>query len=247
MASSTNNVWVVAGGNRGIGLGLVKALLARPAVTVIATVRNKQARSALESAVAALPKGNNTVFSIVQLDFTTALSPEQIRNPFDIDHVDVLINNAAANFKSYPALETPTDDLRSAFEINTIGPLTMVQALWPLLQKSSAPKVVNVSSSVGCITYHKVVAGAYGPSKAALNWLTQALHSQNEGLIAFAIHLGFADTEMGKSAATEWGLSHAMLESVDDAVKGSLEIIDNATWATVSGKFVSYKGQVLPW
>jgi NAD(P)-dependent dehydrogenase (short-subunit alcohol dehydrogenase family) len=247
MASSTNTVWVVTGGNRGIGLGLVKALLARPFVTVIATVRNDNARSALETAVSNPPKGDGSVLSIVQLDFTTALSPEQIRKAFDIDHVDVLINNAAANFKSYTALDIPTDDLRSAFEINTIGPLTVVQGLWPLLQKSSAPKVVNVSSSVGCITYHEVVAGAYGPSKAALNWLTRALHLQNEGLIAFALHPGFANTEMGKSAATEWGFPHAMLESVEEAAKGSLGMIDSATRETVSGKFVSYKGQELPW
>ncbi|EGU72246.1 hypothetical protein FOPG_10656 [Fusarium oxysporum f. sp. conglutinans race 2 54008] len=247
MASSTNTVWIVTGGNRGIGLGFVKALLARPSVTVIATVRNDQARSALEHATTDLVKGDSTVLRIVQLDFTYALSPEQIRDAFDIDHVDVLINNAAASLKSYPVLDIPTDDLRSAFEINTIGPLTVVQGLWPLLQKSPAPKVVNVSSSVGCITYHEVVAGAYGPSKAALNWLMRALHLQDEGLVAFALHPGFVNTEMGKSAATEWGLPLAMLESVGETVQGSLGLIDSATRETVSGKFVSYKGQELPW
>ncbi|RKK83058.1 hypothetical protein BFJ71_g15044 [Fusarium oxysporum] len=247
MASSTNTVWVVTGGNRGIGLGFVKALLARPSVTVIATVRNDEARSALEDATADLVRGDGKVLHIVQLDFTTAPSLDQIRNAFDIDHVDVLINNAAASFKSYPVLDIPADDLRSAFEINTIGPLTLVQGIWPLLQKSSAPKVVNVSSSVGCITYHEVVAGAYGPSKAALNWLTRALHLQNQGLVAFALHPGFVNTEMGKYAATEWEFPLAMLESVEEAVQGSLGIIESATRETVSGKFVSYKGQELPW
>ncbi|EWZ29450.1 uncharacterized protein FOBCDRAFT_265778 [Fusarium oxysporum Fo47] len=247
MASSTNTVWVVTGGNRGIGLGFVKALLARPSVTVIATVRNDEARSALEDATADLVRGDGEVLHIVQLDFTTAPSLDQIRNAFDIDHVDVLINNAAASFKSYPVLDIPADDLRSALEINTIGPLTLVQGIWPLLQKSSAPKVVNVSSSVGCITYHEVVAGAYGPSKAALNWLTRALHLQNQGLVAFALHPGFVNTEMGKYAATEWEFPLAMLESVEEAVQGSLGIIESATRETVSGKFVSYKGQELPW
>jgi NAD(P)-dependent dehydrogenase (short-subunit alcohol dehydrogenase family) len=247
MASSNNTVWVVTGGNRGIGLGFVKALIARPSVTVIATVRNELARTALENDTTGLVKGDGTELKVVQLDFTNALSPEQIRNAFDIDHVDVLINNAAASFKSYPVLEIPTDDLRSAFEINTIGPLNFVQGLWPLLQKSFAPKVVNVSSSVGCITYHEVVAGAYGPSKAALNWLTRALHQQNEALVAFALHPGFVNTEMGESAATEWGFPHDMLESVEEAVKGNLGIIDSATRENVSGKFVTYKGQELPW
>ncbi|KAF5635011.1 Aflatoxin biosynthesis ketoreductase nor-1 [Fusarium tjaetaba] len=247
MVSSNGTVWVVTGGNRGIGLGFVKALIARPSVTVIATVRNEEARTGLKNATTGLAKGDGTELKVVQLDFTNALSPEQIRNAFDIDHVDVLINNAAASFKSYPVIEIPTNDLRSAFEINTIGPLTIVQGLWPLLQKSSAPKVVNVSSSVGCITYHEVVAGAYGPSKAALNWLTRALHQQNEALIAFALHPGFVNTEMGESAATEWGFPHAMLESVEQAVKGSLRVIDSATRETISGKFVSYKGQEILW
>ncbi|KAG5753804.1 hypothetical protein H9Q70_003567 [Fusarium xylarioides] len=247
MASSNNTVWVVTGGNRGIGLGFVKALIARTSVTVIATVHNDQARTALKDATSGLANGDGSALRIVQLDFTNALSPEQIRNAFDIDHVDVLINNAAASFKSYPVLGIPTDDLRSAFEINTIGPLTVVQGIWPLLQKSSAPKVVNVSSSVGCITYHEVVSGAYGPSKAALNWLMRALHQQNEALVAFALHPGFVNTEMGGSAATEWGFPHNMLEGVEEAVKGSLEIIDGATRETISGKFVSYKGQELPW
>ncbi|KAF5578381.1 ketoreductase [Fusarium subglutinans] len=247
MISSNNSVWVVTGGNRGIGLGFVKALLARPSVTIIATVRNDQARTALEDATMDLVKGDGAILRIVRLDFTTALSPDQISKLFDLDHVDVLINNAAASYKSYPVLEIPTDDLRSAFEINTISPLTVVQGLWPLLQKSSAPKVVNVSSSVGCINYHEVVAGAYGPSKAALNWLTRALHLQNKNLVAFALHPGFVNTEMGESAATEWGFPHAMLEGVEEAVKGSLGIIDSATRESVSGKFISSKGQELPW
>ncbi|KAF5538070.1 Aflatoxin biosynthesis ketoreductase nor-1 [Fusarium phyllophilum] len=247
MASSNNTVWVVTGGNRGIGLGFVKALIARPSVTVIATVRNDQARTALEGATAGLANGDGSALTIVQLDFTNALSPKEIRNAFDMNRVDVLINNAAASFKSYPVLEIPIDDLRSAFDINTIGPLTVVQGLWPLLQKSSAPKVVNISSSVGCITYHEVVAGAYGPSKASLNWLTRALHLQNEGLVVFALHPGFVNTEMGESAATEWGFPHAMLASVEEAVKGSLGIIDSATRENFSGKFISYEGQKLPW
>ncbi|KAH7202859.1 uncharacterized protein BKA55DRAFT_600532 [Fusarium redolens] len=190
MASTRNTVWVVTGGNRGIGLGLVKALLARPSITVIATVRNKQARSAIRSAVADLPKGDGTAFSIIQLNFATALGPKQIRNAFNINHVDL-----------------------------------------------SALNVVNVSSSVSYISYYEVIAGIYRPSKAALNWLMRAPYLQNKGLIAFALYPGFITTDIGKSAAI----------NVKGAVKGSLKIIDSATREAVSGKFVSYKGQELPW
>jgi len=247
MSSSTNTVYVVTGGNRGIGLGFVKALLARPNTTVVATVRNDKSQSSLESDLASAPKGDGSTVSIVQLDFSTALSSDTIRAAFDVDHIDVLINNAAVSFPNYPALEIPISDLRSAFEINTIGPLTVVQGLWPLLQKSTAPKVVNVSSSIGCITYHEVVSGAYGPSKAALNWLTKALHEQNEGLIAFALHPGFVRTDMGDTAATAWGFPLEMLESVESSVEGMLEVIDGATREATSGKFVRSKNRELPW
>ncbi|KAF4969802.1 hypothetical protein FSARC_3027 [Fusarium sarcochroum] len=247
MTSNTNTVYVVTGGNRGIGLGLVKALLARSSTTVIATVRNEQARSTLETAVSSVSVGSESTLSIVQLDFSAALAPEQIRNAFAVGYIDVLINNAAASFPSYPALEIPTDDLRTAFEVNTIGPLMVVQGLWPLLQKSPAPKVVNVSSTVGCISFQEVVAGAYGPSKTALNWLTRALHFQNENLVAFALHPGFVHTEMGEFAATEWGFPHSLLETTEGSAKGMLEIIDSATRDTASGKFITYKGQELPW
>ncbi|KAL4732075.1 hypothetical protein ACLX1H_001082 [Fusarium chlamydosporum] len=247
MTCKENTVYVVTGGNRGIGLGLVKALLARPNTTVFATVRNDKSQSSLESALHGAPKGNGSTMSIVQLDFSTALTPDHILAAFNIDHVDVLINNAAASFQSYPVLEIPVNDLRSSFEINTIGPLTVVQGLWPLLQKATAPKVVNVSSSVGCITFQEVVAGAYGPGKAALNWLTRALHMQNEGLIAFALHPGFVSIDMGDSAAAEWGFPLSMLESVESSVKGMLAIIDGATRENTSGKFITNKGQELPW
>ncbi|KAF4992164.1 hypothetical protein FGRMN_7370 [Fusarium graminum] len=247
MSSESPTVYVVTGGNKGIGLGLARALLARPLTTIIATVRDDKAHSTLKYGTASAPVGNGSSLSIIELDFSAAFPPEKIREAFDIDHIDVLINNAAANFQSYPVLEIPTTDLRSAFEINTIGPLTVTQGLWPLLQKSAKPKVVNVSSSVGCITYHEVVTGAYGPSKAALNWLTRALHMQNEELIAFALHPGFVNTDMGELAATEWGFPSSMLTSVENSVGGMIKMIDEATRETASGKFVSYKGQELPW
>ncbi|GKU22484.1 unnamed protein product [Fusarium langsethiae] len=231
-SNNTNTVYVVTGGNRGIGLGLVRALAARAHSTVFATVRNGKSQSSLEAALEDTPRGDGSIVSIVQLDFSTALSPEHIRAAFETDRVDVLINSAAFSPQSYPALEIPISDLRSSFEINTIGPLTVTQGLWSYLQLSSAPKVINISSSVGCITFQE---------------LTRALHIQNESLVAFALHPGFVSTEMGDSAATEWGFPLSMLESVESSVGGMLKVIDGATRETTSGKFITNKGQELPW
>ncbi|KAF4470801.1 aps10 [Fusarium albosuccineum] len=246
MAPEKNTVYVVTGANRGIGLGLVKALLSRPSTTVVATVRSDDAAASLKADIASVTKGDQSTLDVVKLDLSTAPTPEQVRNAITVDHVDVLINNAGFSPPMNPAVETTADELRAAFETNTIGSLMVFQGLWPLLQKSAAPKVINVTSSVGCITHQEAPGGSYGPSKAALNWLTRALHTQNEGLVAVALHPGWVKTRMGELCANDWGFPNAPFETIEGCVEGMLQIIDGATREKFSGKFVTYKGQELP-
>ncbi|RFU76096.1 short-chain dehydrogenase reductase sdr [Trichoderma arundinaceum] len=244
-------VYVVTGGNRGLGLGLVKALLIRPNTTVIATVRNEEALSTLLGETAEVPRGLGSNLLITTLDFSTVGSPTRVREAFkfDIDHVDVLINNAGGAQPMVPAAETTAEDLRSAFEINTIAPLVVFQGLWPLLQKSSSPKLIMVTSSVGSIAeMEPVPGGAYGPSKAAQNWLTKALHLENKdrGLITIALHPGWVQTRAGQFVADQWGFDSGPPDTIDSSVDGMLKVIDEASKET-SGKFITQKGQILGW
>ncbi|KAL2807952.1 hypothetical protein BJX63DRAFT_410892 [Aspergillus granulosus] len=254
-STSTTSVWVVTGANRGIGLGLIKELIARPSTTVIATVRNDEAATSLNSQ--AIAPGAQSSLHIIKLDFSTAVSPETIREKLaatvpSIRHIDVLINNAGFATSMNPAVETTAEELRSCFEVNTIAPLLVFQALWPLLQKATnRPKYITVSSSVGSIGQQEAVpGGAYGPSKAASNWLTKALHLQHEanGLIAIALHPGWVQTNMGNLAARDWNYAPGPPETVHNSVKGILNVIDGATRETASGKFLSYTGDMeVPW
>ncbi|KAL4796548.1 hypothetical protein BDV19DRAFT_388055 [Aspergillus venezuelensis] len=175
-----NTIYLVTGTNRRIGLDLVKSLLARPSTTIIASVRNDEASTTLKSELASITKGENK-------SLTTTVP--------DITHTDILIANA---------------DLRAAFEINTIAPLLVFQAFWPLLQraKSGAPKAIFLTSSIGSIGGHEPVpGGAYGASRAAGNWLTRAINVQHEadGLVAVALHPGWVKTRAGNFVAEEWG------------------------------------------
>ncbi|KID99321.1 aps10-like protein, partial [Metarhizium majus ARSEF 297] len=252
MTPNANTVYVITGGNRGIGLGLVKALLARPSTSVIATVRNDEAARALEEIAAAIGVGDGSGLDMITLDLSRAPSPEQVGKAVaDLGHnrVDVLINNAGMSRLMVPAVQTAADDLRAAFEVNSIAPLVVFQGLWPLLQKSASPKVVMMTSSVGCITLQELSGGSYGPSKAALNWITRALHLQNEesGLVAVALHPGWVQTGMGEQAARDWGCAHQPPETVQASVRGILEVVDGATRDTVSGTMVTFQGQMLPW
>ncbi|KAL3446370.1 hypothetical protein BJX65DRAFT_279462 [Aspergillus insuetus] len=252
---SKSSIWVVTGANRGIGLGLVKELVARPSTTVIATVRNDEAAASLSAETIA--PGKQSSLHIIQLDFSTAIAPEVIREKLvaaapSVDHIDVLVNNAGFSTRMKPAVETTADELRSCFEVNTIAPLLVFQALWPLLQKApSSPKYISVSSSVGSISRQEPFpGGAYGPSKAANNWITKALHLQHadDGLIAIALQPGWVQTDMGNTAARDWNYAPGPPETVDNSVRGILKIIDGATRETASGKFLSYTGDMeVPW
>lgn len=248
-----NTVYVVTGANRGLGLGFVKALLARPNVTVIATVRSEQAATALEEEL----KSHEGNLHIMQLDFSKAIAPEVIRKSIDqtgVDHVDVLINNAGSVPPMTRAIETTAEELRATFETDTIAPLMVFQALWPLLQKSksspsSSPKLVMITSSVGSIAeMEPLPGGAYGPSRAAKNWLTKALHQEHkdDGLIAIALHPGWVQTRAGLFAADQWGIAQKPPVTIESSVAGMLQVIDTATQDT-SGKFLTQEGEVLGW
>ncbi|KAJ5822418.1 Short-chain dehydrogenase/reductase SDR [Penicillium robsamsonii] len=256
MASTANTVYVVTGANRGLGLGLTKRLLERTATTIVASVRNQDAATSLRSNIEGIVIGQNSALHILELDFSTAISPEEIAQVFasavsTVTHIDVLICNAGFATPMTPALLTSAEDLRKSFEVNTIAPLLVFQAFWPLMQRSdSAPKLVVISSSVGSIAAQEPVpGGAYGPSKAALNWLTKALHVENEkdGLVSFALHPGWVQTRAGDFVAKEWGYPGGPPLTVEASVKGMLGVIDNATRENVSGKFISLTGDILSW
>ena len=107
-----------------------------------------------------------------------------------------------------------------------------------------------ISSSVGSIRRQEPLPGsAYGPSKAALNWITRALHIQSVGmgLITVALHPGWVQTDSGRSSAREWNYAPGPPLSLAESVAGILKVIDGATREAVSGKFVTYSGEILPW
>ncbi|KAL4813664.1 Intradiol ring-cleavage dioxygenase [Aspergillus spinulosporus] len=196
-----------------------------------------------------IPTGSSAVLSQLprqQLRLALTITAPEIR------HIDVLVANAGFATPMTPALSTSASDLRASFEVNTIAPLLVFQAFWPLLKKaqSGTPKAIFMSSSVGSIgAQEPFPSGAYGPSRAAGNWLTRALHLQHEadGLVAVALHPGWVKTRAGEFVAKEWGFDAGPPETVEKSVKGILEVVDMATRESVGGRFVTYEGMELPW
>lgn len=115
--------------------------------------------------------------SIESTSTTDPLKAVKVIEASGISHIDIVIASAGLA----PAGATPLDtidikDVTDAFNVNTVGPIILFQAIKPLLEKSNSPKWISVSSFAGSITrlevYNTALVGAYGISKAAQNWFT---------------------------------------------------------------------------
>ena len=120
------------------------------------------------------------------------------------DHLHVLVNNAGIIVDGDNAILQISDDLfRKTLETNTLGPLRVTRAFAPLLRKSKAPRVINVSSGGGQLTGGADGwAPAYCISKTALNGVTVQLAA---ALPKFAVNSacpGWVRTEMGGENAS---------------------------------------------
>jgi NAD(P)-dependent dehydrogenase (short-subunit alcohol dehydrogenase family) len=107
--------------------------------------------------------------------------------------LDVVIANAAIGMVTGPSLSTSSQAMAEHYAVNTIGPLVLFQATYPLLKASSStPKFIPISSSGGSIEKRAGTPGlpylAYGASKAALNYLARKLRADHEGLGTMLLH-----------------------------------------------------------
>lgn len=186
---------LITGANRGIGLALAKTYVSA-GWRVFAACRAPQKAAEL----AALGAEN---LQIVPLDVGSEASAEQAAKlvATQTQGLDVLINNAAIGGGLDDHLATLDIGLmQQALDINVLGPLRTTRAFVGLLKKSASPKVINISSGLGCVGVREDSSSiAYGSSKAALNYVTRclAIDLASENIIVTAINPGWVRTDMG--------------------------------------------------
>ena len=175
--AGTSTIVFITGVGRGIGQALAQAYLAQPNTTVIGSVRNKA--DPKYQGLKSSPAASGSKLILVTIESSSQTDPQQAVEEIKaagIDHVDIAIANAGF----CPPPRTPgtvgIKDMEESFRVNTLGPLILLQALEPLLDKSSAPKWLSVSSAVASIAnieaYGVSGLSAYGVAKAGLNWIT---------------------------------------------------------------------------
>jgi NAD(P)-dependent dehydrogenase (short-subunit alcohol dehydrogenase family) len=231
---------LVTGANKGIGKQIASQLAAAGLTVYVASRDAGRGRQAVQEI------GGGA--RLLVLDVTDAGSIE--RPASRVDRLDVLVNNAGISPSLDPPTESGIEEFRRTYETNVFAVVAVTNAFLPALRRSAHPRIVNVSSGTGSLTWSTSPnpqftpgsgrSAAYRSSKAALNALT-VLYGQTlaeDGFKVNALAPGRRATELnplaadgGDPAEAAWG-----------AVRLALLPDDGPT-----GAFFSWDGTPVPW
>ncbi|MEV5571337.1 SDR family NAD(P)-dependent oxidoreductase [Spirillospora sp. NPDC052269] len=205
---------LVTGANKGIGRAAA-AQLAALGMTVLLGARNPALG---EAAAAELRQADGADVHALTIDVTDHGTIEAAARWIEerYGRLDSLVNNAGITGSGQIAPQDAVDQLpssvdidmvRDVFETNVFGVIAVTNAMLPLLRRSSAPRIVNVSSGTASLGFAAMPGGplsalpasaAYGPSKNALNGLTvqYANELRKEGILVNAVAPGYVDTDI---------------------------------------------------
>jgi NAD(P)-dependent dehydrogenase (short-subunit alcohol dehydrogenase family) len=192
-------VALVTGANKGIGFAIARGLLEQGLAVYLGArdaERGDRAAGALEGA------GPGARF--VHLDVTDSASVAAAAGRIDHEEgvLDILVNNAGIVGPVDPPSQTSVQDLRQTYETNVFGVVAVTNAMLPLLRRSGAGRIVNLTSDLGSLT--KAASDpafpqllGYNTSKAALNavTVTYANELRDEGILVNAVSPGSVATD----------------------------------------------------
>ena len=176
MTTNNGKVALVTGANKGIGKAIARGL-ARDGFVVYLGARDLEKGKA-----AAEELREEGEVRVIALDVADARSVTAARQTIELEagQLDVLVNNAGISSApgsrfSVPMVET-AENMRAVYETNVFAVVTVTNAFIPLLLKSTAGRIVNVTSKRGSIDEDGAWVGrpnmAYSSSKTALNAIT---------------------------------------------------------------------------
>lgn len=187
---------LVTGGNRGLGLEVVKDLSAL-GFKVLLGCRNVDDGKK----IAASLHGN---IKVVQVDLSDSdILRDQISDILEDDTVDILINNGAV-LKDGSALSVGKEDFYQSMQVNLTAPFDIIQMAVPSMIRNGYGRIVNVTSDWGSFADGLTGPVGYSVSKAALNALTMNMaHSLPHNVKVNSVHPGWLKTDMGGSNAPQ--------------------------------------------
>lgn len=200
----TKRIALVTGANKGIGLEIARQLAQAGVMPIIGSRDAERGKAAVASLSA-----EGLAATSVQLDVTDEASIAAAATDIETRYgrLDILVNNAGIfDFTDAPPSRASIPAVRRVFETNFMGALAVSQAMLPLLRKSPAGRIVNLSSSLGSLSVNSDPSSpyfaqryiGYNASKAALNMLTIQLTEElrEAGIVVNSVSPGFVKTDL---------------------------------------------------
>jgi NAD(P)-dependent dehydrogenase (short-subunit alcohol dehydrogenase family) len=198
---------LITGANKGLGFETAHRLIAVGHTVYVGSRDDERGRRAAEQLGARM----------VHIDVTDDASVAAAAKTIEADGgLDVLVNNAGIEMRTEEnavpgAAEITADVMRSLFETNVFGVVRVTHAFLPLLRRSAAPVVVNVSSGLASMTRATTPGApgyaypgvAYPASKAAVNMITVQYAKAFPEMRINAVEPGFTATDLNQHMGTQ--------------------------------------------
>ncbi len=216
--SDSNKIALITGANKGIGFEIARQLGAQGIIVLVGArdqARGDEAARRLQS--------EGIEARAVHLDVTDQTTISRVASFIDETYgkLDILVNNAGISFREgrVPPSELDVEVFRRTYDTNVFGVFAVTKAMLPLLRRSDAGRIVNMSSSVGSLTLNSDPNSfyaqmppllAYCSSKTAVNAITVffanelrqtsiKVNSVSPGYVATDLndHTGFLSPQQG--------------------------------------------------
>ena len=218
-AATSSKIALITGANKGIGKEIARGLGKQGFTVLIGSRDKKNGEDTINEF-----KKENLIAYVVPLEVTNEASVqsafEWVESKFG--KLDILINNAGiATDEAKPSVSDMAL-VKKTYETNVFAPIRLIQVFLPLLKKSEAGRIVNISSGLGSLTlssdangpYDAINVLSYCTSKTALNAVTVhfakelrgtsiKVNSADPGYCATDLngHAGYRTPEQGAIAA----------------------------------------------
>lgn len=215
---------LVTGGNRGIGMAIVKLLCSKGIKTIFTCRNPHDGHMAMMEMVEYARLLDFHPLEVTDNDSVAELA-DYVHNKYG--YLDILINNAGVNYDSWQrAGHVSITEVEYTLDVNLIGPWRMCNVFIPLMIEQGRGRILNVSSGAGTIAQQDGSTPAYSISKNGVNMLTKSLAAdlKNSGVTVNAVDPGWVRTAMGGENAPK-----SVEEGADTIVWLATEAEDSQT------------------